>query len=220
MSPLDFLQRPLRWLRGDLALPGDDQRRPELRLRPVRPQGDAARSARRSTCPRWKVAFNGAEPVRAETLERFAAAFAPCGFRRARVLPCYGLAEATLFVSGGTAAAGPATLVAADARSARGGGRIDAAPSSRLVGCGSRRTADRARHRRPGDAAPRRAGSGRRDLGRGPERRPRLLGRGPRRPRETFAHALGGRRGALPAHRRPRLPATAASCSSPAGSRT
>ncbi len=46
------------------------------------------------------MAFNGSEPVRATTLERFALAFADCGFRRQSFFPCYGLAEATLFVSG------------------------------------------------------------------------------------------------------------------------
>ena len=51
----------------------------------------------------WQVAFNGAEPVRAETIEAFSAAFAPCGFRRQAFYPCYGLAEATLIVSGGFA---------------------------------------------------------------------------------------------------------------------
>jgi acyl-CoA synthetase (AMP-forming)/AMP-acid ligase II/acyl carrier protein len=49
----------------------------------------------------WRVAFNGAEPVRASTLERFAETFAPCGFRPEAFYPCYGLAEATLFVTGG-----------------------------------------------------------------------------------------------------------------------
>ncbi|MFC9954700.1 AMP-binding protein, partial [Streptomyces prasinus] len=49
---------------------------------------------------RWKVAFNGAEPVRAKTLDRFAAKMAPTGFRRQAFFPCYGLAEATLLVSG------------------------------------------------------------------------------------------------------------------------
>jgi acyl-CoA synthetase (AMP-forming)/AMP-acid ligase II/acyl carrier protein len=49
----------------------------------------------------WQVAFCGAEPVRAETLERFSEMFAPCGFRREVLYPCYGLAEATVMVSGG-----------------------------------------------------------------------------------------------------------------------
>jgi acyl-CoA synthetase (AMP-forming)/AMP-acid ligase II len=49
----------------------------------------------------WKVAFNGAEPVRADTLKRFAATFASCGFQPKFFYPCYGLAEATLIVAGG-----------------------------------------------------------------------------------------------------------------------
>ena len=53
------------------------------------------------------MAFNGAEPVRAETLERFAETFEPCGFRREAFYPCYGLAEATLLVSGGLKANPP-----------------------------------------------------------------------------------------------------------------
>jgi acyl-CoA synthetase (AMP-forming)/AMP-acid ligase II len=49
----------------------------------------------------WNAAFSGAEAVRPETLERFAAKFAPCGFDPRALMPCYGLAEATLIVSGG-----------------------------------------------------------------------------------------------------------------------
>jgi acyl-CoA synthetase (AMP-forming)/AMP-acid ligase II len=47
----------------------------------------------------WRNALNGSEPVRAATLERFAAAFSGCGFRRSAFFPCYGLAEATLLVT-------------------------------------------------------------------------------------------------------------------------
>ncbi len=47
------------------------------------------------------MAFVGAEPVRAGTLNRFARAFAPHGLRPEALHPCYGLAEATLMVSGG-----------------------------------------------------------------------------------------------------------------------
>jgi acyl transferase domain-containing protein/acyl carrier protein len=49
----------------------------------------------------WEIVANGAEPVRADTLERFADAFAECGLRRNNLYPCYGLAEATLVVSAG-----------------------------------------------------------------------------------------------------------------------
>ncbi|HVI43872.1 MAG TPA: AMP-binding protein [Chitinophaga sp.] len=48
----------------------------------------------------WKVAFNGAEPVHADTLQRFAARFQVTGFRKEAFRPCYGLAEATLLVAG------------------------------------------------------------------------------------------------------------------------
>ncbi len=49
----------------------------------------------------WRVAFNGAEPIRLETIDRFAEEFAPQGFRRGAFFPAYGLAEATLKVTGG-----------------------------------------------------------------------------------------------------------------------
>lgn len=48
----------------------------------------------------WRNALNGSEPVRSITLERFASAFCSCGFRPTAFFPCYGLAEATLFVTG------------------------------------------------------------------------------------------------------------------------
>ena len=64
MSPLDVPAHPARWLAGDHALPGDGERRPELRLRPVRPAHLARAAHGGSTCGRWDVAFNGAEPVR------------------------------------------------------------------------------------------------------------------------------------------------------------
>ena len=67
----------------------------------MRAQDRAGESGAGLDLSSWRVAFNGAEPVRAETLERFAEAFAPCGFRREAFYPCYGLAEATLFVTGG-----------------------------------------------------------------------------------------------------------------------
>jgi len=55
----------------------------------------------------WRLAFSGAEPVRAETLRRFSEAFAPCGFRGESFLACYGLAESTLLVASGDVAARP-----------------------------------------------------------------------------------------------------------------
>jgi acyl carrier protein len=87
----------------------------------------------------WKVAFVGAEPIRAQTLQRFEEAFAPCGFRREAFFPCYGLAEATLMVSGGPRQAGPTVIRVQGAALARHKVREVAAgdpASRRVVACG------------------------------------------------------------------------------------
>ncbi|HEX8773698.1 MAG TPA: amino acid adenylation domain-containing protein, partial [Pyrinomonadaceae bacterium] len=102
MSPASFLQRPTRWLEAitemRATISGGPNFAYELCLRRT---SEAERS--RLDLSSWQVAFNGAEPVRAETLERFAEFFEPVGFRRTAWLPCYGLAEATLMVAGGPA---------------------------------------------------------------------------------------------------------------------
>jgi amino acid adenylation domain-containing protein len=100
MSPLTFLRRPLAWLetiaRSGATMSGGPNFAFDLCVRKSTAQQRAALDL-----SRWAVAFCGAEPVRAATLDRFAAAFAPAGFRRAAFYPCYGLAEATLIVTGG-----------------------------------------------------------------------------------------------------------------------
>ncbi len=47
------------------------------------------------------MAFSGAEPVRSQTLAKFSDKFAECGFNRKSFYPCYGMAEATLMITGG-----------------------------------------------------------------------------------------------------------------------
>jgi amino acid adenylation domain-containing protein len=100
MSPTAFLQSPFRWLeavsRYRATTSGGPNFAYELCARKVTPEQRATLDL-----SGWKVAFNGAEPVRHDTLERFAETFAVCGFRPEAFFPCYGLAEATLFVSGG-----------------------------------------------------------------------------------------------------------------------
>jgi amino acid adenylation domain-containing protein len=106
MSPVAFLQRPRRWLEAVSRYGGTTSGGPnfayDLCVRRIPPEQRAGLDLRS-----WRLAFNGAEPVRAETMARFAEAFAPCGFDPAAFYPCYGLAEATLFVSGGTAGTPP-----------------------------------------------------------------------------------------------------------------
>jgi amino acid adenylation domain-containing protein len=143
LPPLSFLQRPLRWLeavsRYRATTSGGPNFAYELCLRRL---GDPAAAG--LDLSHWQVAFCGAEPVRAATLERFARAFASCGFRRTALYPCYGLAESTLFVTGGEPGAG-ARIESLDA-AALERGRAEPARDPRslnLVGCGRNRSAQR-----------------------------------------------------------------------------
>jgi len=99
LSPIAFLERPLRWLqavsRHRATTSGGPSFAYELCVRKVRPED---RENLDLSC--WRVAFCGAEPIRPETAERFAGAFGPCGFRPEAFYPCYGLAESTLMVTG------------------------------------------------------------------------------------------------------------------------
>jgi len=142
MAPEAFLQRPLRWLRAISQYRATTSGGPnfayDLCVRRV--TGEDRRGLDLSS---WSVAYSGAEPVRAETLERFAASFAGAGFRRRAFYPCFGLAEATLFVTGGLASAPPvirsfdaAALERQRAVAVTGGPTGGSAPCRALVGCG------------------------------------------------------------------------------------
>ena len=106
MSPAAFLQRPLRWLqtisRYRATTSGGPNFAYDLCVSKITNQERATLDL-----SSWEVAFNGAEPIRAETLERFCDAFTECGFRAQAFYPCYGMAETTLFVSGGLKTAPP-----------------------------------------------------------------------------------------------------------------
>ncbi len=106
MSPVAFLQKPLRWLlaisRYRATTSGGSNFAYDLCVRKITPEQRVTLDL-----SSWKVAFNGAEPVRADTLDRFVRTFGPCGFRREAFYPCYGMAETTLFVSGGLKTAPP-----------------------------------------------------------------------------------------------------------------
>ncbi|HEY0734854.1 MAG TPA: amino acid adenylation domain-containing protein [Herpetosiphonaceae bacterium] len=137
MSPLAFLQRPLRWLEAISRYRGTISAGPnfayDLCARKVTPEqiADLDLSS-------WTVALNGAEPIRPDALERFVAAFTPCGFRREAFYPCYGLAEATLIVSGGQMSAPPIVRAFDAAALSRNQVVASAKPGDEraLVGCG------------------------------------------------------------------------------------
>ncbi len=106
MSPLSFLQRPARWLhaitRYQATTSGGPNFAYDLCVRKI-----GAEEREKLDLRSWTVAFNGAEPIRHGTIDRFVTAFEPAGFRREAFFPCYGLAEATLFVTGGLKTAPP-----------------------------------------------------------------------------------------------------------------
>lgn len=138
LSPVAILQRPLRWLQAITRTRGTTSGGPpfayDLCVRKITPEQRASLDL-----SSWDVAFVSAEPIRPETLERFTAAFAPCGFRREAFYPCYGLAEATLLAAGGLKAAPPVMFAVQHApleqnRVVAATGEEDGTQT--LVGCG------------------------------------------------------------------------------------
>ncbi|MFF8955211.1 amino acid adenylation domain-containing protein [Streptomyces sp. NPDC014894] len=109
LAPEAFARRPLTWLQlvsdGRMTLSGGPNFAFDACVDRIAPEDRAALDL-----SAWQVAFIGAEPVRARTLRRFAEAFAPAGFRPEAYYPCYGLAEATLIVSGGRRGGGLRTV--------------------------------------------------------------------------------------------------------------
>ncbi|NET54870.1 MAG: AMP-binding protein [Symploca sp. SIO2E6] len=109
MSPVSFLQKPIRWLQAISRYRGTTSGGPnfayDLCLRKIKPE-----QLENLDLSSWEVAFNGAEPIKAQTLEKFASTFAVCGFRRSAFYPCYGMAEATLLITGALKTA-PPTIV-------------------------------------------------------------------------------------------------------------
>ncbi|HEX6340507.1 AMP-binding protein [Umezawaea sp.] len=99
MSPIHFLKNPLEWIRqiGELRVThtGAPNFGYDLCVRRA-----AGKDLSDVDLSGWRLAFNGAEPIRARTLAAFADRFAANGFRPEAFLPCYGLAEATLIVTG------------------------------------------------------------------------------------------------------------------------
>lgn len=100
MPPLSFIQRPARWLKalGDhrATITGAPNFAFEACVRRLS-DGDVS-ELDLGCC---EIAFCGAEPVRLSTMRRFARRFAPAGLRASALYPCYGMAEATTFVTGG-----------------------------------------------------------------------------------------------------------------------
>lgn len=99
MSPMDFLMKPVRWLKAishykiaNSACPNFGYAYSVRRITAEECQGLDLSS--------WETAGNGGEPVLPETLAAFNEKFGPLGFRPQTFMPCYGMAESVLFVGG------------------------------------------------------------------------------------------------------------------------
>ncbi len=139
ISPATFLQSPITWLaaisKHRATISGGPNFAYDLCVRKITDEQRATLDL-----SSWCLAFVGAEPVEPGTLERFAAAFAPCGFNPGAFYPCYGLAEATLMVSGPKRGGGATVGTFRD--TALTENRVEPVPGDapqvrRLVACGS-----------------------------------------------------------------------------------
>ncbi|CAN2039052.1 Fatty acyl-AMP ligase [Candidatus Magnetomoraceae bacterium gMMP-15] len=100
MPPMAFLQKPVCWLQAISKYKATTSGGPnfayELCVKKVTPE-----QIKSLDLTSWKAAFNASEPIYVETFKKFAETFKSCGFQEKAFYPCYGLAEATLAVSGG-----------------------------------------------------------------------------------------------------------------------
>lgn len=99
MPPTMFLKRPLSWLQAISQERALISGAPNFAYDLCASKADTARGLNLDLSS-WGLAFCGAEPIRPETIDQFCSAYASSGFSRKSFYPCYGLAEATLLVSG------------------------------------------------------------------------------------------------------------------------
>jgi acyl-CoA synthetase (AMP-forming)/AMP-acid ligase II len=136
IPPLGILQWPVRWLKNVSKYRADASGGPNFIYDLCSHRiSDELRAG--LNLSRWNVAAVGAEPIRAKTIDDFVAAYEPYGFRRNAMYPCYGLAEGTLFVTGGNPHSEP--IIRASPRQLGQGDSINLATGEepqRLVSCG------------------------------------------------------------------------------------
>ncbi len=146
LDPIAMLQKPARWLQTISRYQGTISGGPNFAY-DLCVDHIPADQLYELDLSSWELAFNGAEPIRAETLHRFANTFAACGFRPEAFYPCYGLGESVLIASGGLKAAEPIVkhLKRADLLE----NRVITAPPDKstqaVVGCGYSRLGQKIR---------------------------------------------------------------------------
>ncbi|MGO3130277.1 MAG: amino acid adenylation domain-containing protein [Alcaligenes sp.] len=134
MTPRFFLERPQRWLEAVTRHHATVTGGPDFAFRLCLDRIKDAQ-VKALDLSSWRIAYTGAEPVRQDTLVEFGARFASCGFDTAAFQPCYGLAEATLFITGGREQSQVVSGTFSTEALSRGDAS-DAREGSVLIGCG------------------------------------------------------------------------------------
>jgi len=106
MSPVSFVQKPIRWLQAISKYKATTSGAPNFAYNLLCDRVKEEQLAQLDLSS-WEVAFCGAEPVQVQTLESFSRKFAKSGFCKSAFFPCYGMAEATLMITGGNKAKFP-----------------------------------------------------------------------------------------------------------------
>ncbi len=139
MPPMAFLQKPIRWLKAiskyRVTSSGGPNFAYDLCVKKILPEQLA-----NLDLSSWELAFNGAEPVRAQTLRQFWEKFSGCGFNYSAFYPCYGMAESTLFSTGGHKSNPPVIKTVKKERLEQNlivEDDLSSSKSYSLVGCGS-----------------------------------------------------------------------------------
>jgi acyl-CoA synthetase (AMP-forming)/AMP-acid ligase II len=131
MAPVAFLQRPVRWLRAMSKYRATNSGGPNFAYDLCVRKVTDGQLSELDLSP-WRVAYNGAEPVRADTLVSFHKRFQTAGFRWKSFYPVYGLAEATLVVSSGRRAYEP-LIRTVDAPAISRGSLVEATTTTPIV---------------------------------------------------------------------------------------
>jgi len=140
MAPVTFLREPLRWLEaiGEFGAYVSGAPNFAFDLCAQRAEKAEPEELARLDLSTWKVGYIGAEPISPATLERFTRTFAANGFEAETFFPCYGLAEATLMVSGGPGRTAPRSrlLLSSALEAHRAEPAHNGAPTRQVIGCG------------------------------------------------------------------------------------
>ncbi|AJX34601.1 fatty acyl-AMP ligase [Burkholderia oklahomensis] len=134
MSHVDFLKHPLRWLRTIGERRATTSGGPNFAYQMLATMRIADADFDKLDLSSWDLAFVGAEPIRHGTLHAFSQRFARCGFDARAFYPCYGLAEHTLFMTGGLKSQPPVVVAPRDAEPVRAESETQRA--STAIGCG------------------------------------------------------------------------------------